>query len=154
MQILTKGFGLIGGFIGSKLGWAVKKFGYAGLLYAALKVAQGIVIVLLLSFSYWFIGFLLNIWSLISYFIDDFQNMSVGNGEAYGISLSVIMENVKGFLYASGLSTTIVTCGNLLMSILSLIFIRAVYFIYIKIYKIIYDMFASGINLLSGSIKL
>ena len=154
MHILTSFFGMIGGFIASLVGWFVKKFGYSAVLFTLHKSAQVLIIVALIAFAYWFTGFLLNLWSVISTFVNDFQNISVGSGEAYGISLSVIIENVKGFIYASGLSTAIVTCGNLLMSILSLIFIRALYYVYIKLIKIIYDMFTDGINLLSGSIRL
>ena len=86
--------------------------------------------------------------------IDGFQTMSVGGGDAYGITLANILDNAKGFIYASGLSTAIVTCGNLLVSILSLIFIRALYYVYLKVVKFIYEMFTDGINLLSGSIRL
>ena len=154
MGILTSFFGMVGGFIASILGWFVKRFGYASVLFALQKSAQVLVIAVLMTFAFWFTGFVVNIWLLISNFVNDFQNMNVGTGQAYGQSLSLILENAKGFIYSSGLSTAIVTCGNLLMSILSLIFIRAIYFVYIKLIKIVYDMFTDGINLLSGATKL
>ena len=154
MGILTSFFGMIGGFIASLLGWFVKRFGYSSVLFVMQKAVQVLIIASLMTFAYWFTGFLLNLWAVISDFVDSFQNISVGSGEAFGISLSVIIENLKGFIYASGLSTAIVTCGNLLISILSLIFIRALYFVYLKLIKIIYDMFTDGINLLSGTIRL
>ncbi len=154
MPILTSFFGMVGGFIASLLGWFVKRFGYSTVLFVMQKTVQLLIIAALMSFAFWFTGFLLNLWSVISDFVDSFQNINVGSGEAYGISLSVIVENLKGFIYASGLSTAIVTAGNLLISILSLIFIRALYYVYLKLIKIIYDMFTDGINLLSGSIRL
>lgn len=154
MPILTSFFGFISGFIGTILTYLVKKFGYASVLFVAQKTVQVLIIALLLSFAYWFTGFLINIWLLISNFVDDFQSMNVGSGVAYGQGLSVILENAKGFIYASGLSTAIVTCGNLLISILSLIFIRALYYVYIKVVAFIYKMFSDGINLLGNSIRL
>lgn len=154
MPILTSFFGMVGGFIASLVGWFVKRFGYAAVLFTLQKAAQILIIAALMSFAYWFTGFLINLWTIISNFVNDFQNINVGSGSAYGITLAVIIDNVKGFIYASGLSTAIVTVGNLLLSILSLIFIRALYYVYIKLIKIIYDMFTDGINLLSGSIRL
>ena len=156
MPIITSFFGMLGGFIASIVGWFVKKFGYSAVLFTLHKSVQVLIVVALMSFAFWFTGFLLNLWSVISNFVDDFQNISVGVGgsKAFGISLSVIIENLKGFIYTSGLSVAILTCGNLLLSILSLIFIRALYYVYLKLIKIIYDMFTNGINLLSGSIRL
>lgn len=154
MPILTSFFGMIGGFITSLVTWLVKRFGYSAVLFTLQKSAQVLIITALLSFSFWFTGFIINLWTLVSNFVNDFQNINVGSGSAFGITLAVIIDNVKGFIYASGLSTAIVTCGNLLLSILSLIFIRALYYVYIKLIKIIYDMFTDGINLLSGSIRL
>ena len=154
MPILTSFFGMIGGFITTILTWLVKRFGYVTVLFVAQKTVQVLIIALLMSFAYWFTGFLLNLWAMLGDVIDGFQTMSVGGGDAYGITLANILDNAKGFIYASGLSTAIVTCGNLLVSILSLIFIRALYYVYLKVVKFIYEMFTDGINLLSGSIRL
>lgn len=154
MPILTKLSGVIGGAITSLFAFFVKKFGYAAVLFTLQKTVQVMIIALLMSFFFWFTAFMLELWNMISTTVDGFQNMSVGSGEAYGVSLNTILENMKGFIYASGLSTAIVTCGNLLMSILSLIFIRALFSVYLYIMKFIYKMFTDGVILLSGSIRL
>jgi len=154
MAILTSFFGMIGGFITSLVAWLVKRFGYSAVLFTLHKSAQVLIITALMAFAYWFTGFIINLWTMISDFVNSFQNINVGVGDAFGITLAVIIDNVKGFIYASGLSTAIVTTGNLLLSILSLIFVKALYSVYIKLIKIIYDMFTDGINLLNGSIRL
>ena len=58
MPILTSFFGMIGGFITTILTWLVKRFGYVTVLFVAQKTVQVLIIALLMSFAYWFTGFL------------------------------------------------------------------------------------------------
>ena len=109
MAILTSFFGMIGGFITSLVAWLVKRFGYSAVLFTLHKSAQVLIITALMAFAYWFTGFIINLWTMISDFVNSFQNINVGAGDAFGITLAVIIDNVKGFIYASGLSTAIVT---------------------------------------------
>jgi len=133
----------------------VKRFGYKAVLFVALKSFQVLIIALLLAFFVFSTNFMINLWGVISNFVNHFQNLSVGSGSTYGgITLSVILQNVKGFIYASGLSDAIVTGGNLFLSFLSIIFVKALYKIYVFVYLKIYKLFTDGINVLAGSISL
>lgn len=144
--------GFVASFFTRILTFFVKRFGYQSVLFFALKAFQVLVIALLLAFFVFFTNFFLQIWALIAHFVNNFQSMSVGAGSTYGgVTLTTIMENVKGFVYASGLSDAIVTAGNLFISFLSLIFIKGLYKIYVFVYLKIYKLFTDGINLLSGS---
>ena len=144
--------GFFASFFTRILTFFVKRFGYRAVLFVALKSVQILVIALLLAFFVFFTSFLVNIWGQISDFITNFQNISVADSTTYGgITLSVILQNIKGFIYSSGLSDAIVTAGNLFVAILSLIFIKALYKIYVFVYLKIYKLFTDGINLLAGS---
>ena len=144
--------GFFASFFTRILTFFVKRFGYKAVLFVALRSAQVLVIALLLAFFVFSTNFMINLWGVISNFINNFQNMSVGSGATYGgVTLSVILQNVKGFIYASGLSDAIVTSGNLFLSFLSIIFVKALYKVYVYVYLKIYSLFTDGINVLSGS---
>jgi len=146
--------GFIASFFSGIISFLVKKFGYSAVLFTLQKSVQVIVIALLLAFFVFFTNYVLQIWNAITTLVNDFQSVSAGSGSAYGITLATILENTKGFIYASGLSDAIVTAGNLFISVLSLIFIRGLYFVYIKVIMYIYKMFDDGIKLLAGSTVL
>jgi len=144
--------GYIASFFTSFLTFFVKRFGYQAVLFVALKSFQILMIAVLLAFFVFTTSFLINLWGVISTFINDFQNISVGAGVTYGgVTLSTILQNVKGFIYASGLSDALVTSGNLFLSFLSIIFIKALYKAYVYVYFKIYKIFTDGINVLAGS---
>ena len=145
-------FGFIASYFFNLLTFLVKKFGYQAVLFVALKTAQILIIALLLTFFVYFTTFFLQVWSLITNFINHLQSLSIANSSTYGgVTLDVILANAKGFIYASGLSDALVTSGNLFISFLSLIFIKSLYKIYVFVYLKIYNLFTDGINVLAGS---
>lgn len=146
--------GFIAGLITPFLRFIVRKLGYATALFMVQKGVQILILATIAGAFAWFVGYLLQIWNMVSDIVSDVSSFSPGSGEAYGVSLSTLWESLKGFIYASGLSTAFVTCGNLLISVLSLIFIKALYGIYLKLIKYIWDMFSSGMQLLSNTIRL
>ena len=144
--------GFFASFFTRILTFFVKRFGYKAVLFVALKSVQVLVIALLLAFFVFATNFMINLWGVISDFINHFQNLTVADASTYGgITLSVILQNVKGFIYSSGLSDAIVTSGNLFVSFLSIIFVKALYKVYVFVYLKIYKLFTDGINLLAGS---
>jgi len=64
------------------------------------------------------------------------------------------MQNARGFIYASGLSDALVTSGNLLISIFSLIALKYTWKLYFFIADKLKTLLDRGLNLLSGSIRL
>jgi len=148
--------GFLGGFISRILSFFVKKFGYQVVLFTLQKSVQIIVIAILLAFFTYTLAYILQIWNTFSSLINDLNNIgnNVGSGSAYGITLSQIMQNARGFIYSSGLSDALVTSGNLLISIFSLIAIKYLYKVYLYLVIKLNDLFDQGLNLLSGSIRL
>jgi len=144
--------GFFASFFTRILTFFVKRFGYKAALFVALKSFQVLAIPLLLAFFVFFTSFIINIWGFVVSFIHSFQTVSLSNAVTYGgITLSVILQNVKGFIYASGLSDAVVTGGNMFVSILSIIFVKALYKVYIFVYFKILKLFTDGIIVLAGS---
>jgi len=74
---------------------------------------------LYISSIFMFVYFLVSVFNTLFDLIHDINNISPGDGQAYGITLSSIWNAFLGFMYASGLSDAIMSATALLVTLLS-----------------------------------
>jgi len=145
----------IGGLIVSVLKFFVKRFGFAAVAMSIKMATNALVLAFAMAFLLFTTNYIIHFWNMLFTLVQSFNQFgSTVSGTAFGISLSTIVSNFWGFMYSSGLSEAFLTVGNAFMAVLSLIFIRALYQIYMKLYHILFDMLDSGLNLLSHIIYL
>jgi len=145
----------IGGLIVSILKFFVKRFGFASVAMAINVTANALILAFAMAFLLFTTNFIIHFWNMLFTLVQSFNSFgSTVSGDAFGISLSTIISNFWGFMYASGLSEAFLTVGNAFMAVLSLVFIKALYQIYMKLYRLLMSMLDSGLNLLSHIIYL
>lgn len=141
----------VGGFIVGIIKYFIKKFGFVTVATVIVSAFNTLIFAFFTAFLVFTTNYLLNLWNALSDLINSFNTFGNGvSGVAYGIDLSTIISNFWGFMYASGLSDALVTTGNLFMSVLSLIFIRALYLVYLRVAQLIKTMLYEGLNLLTS----
>ena len=139
----------VGSFIVGIIRYFIKKFGFIAVATTVDSAFNTLIFAFFTAFLVFTTNYLLNLWNALSALINSFNTFGSNvSGVAYGINLSTIVANFWGFMYASGLSDALVTVGNLFFSVLSLIFIRALFLIYLRVAQLIKTMLYEGLNLL------
>ena len=145
----------IGGFIVSIIKFFVKRFGFASVAFAIQITFNTLILAVFMAFLLFTTNYIIHFWNMLFSLVHSYNTFGSGvSGQAFGISLSTIVSNFWGFMYASGLSEAFLTVGNAFMAVLSLVFIRALWNIYLILYRLLFKLLNSGLNLLSHSISL
>jgi len=138
------------------LTYFIKKFGYASVLITIQRTFQVLIFAVFSAFVVFTLNYILQIWNVFLQLIQHINSFGVGvSGQTYGgIDLATIVQASKSFFVASGLSDAFVVNGNLLISFVSVVFIKKLWSLYLNIAYKMYEVLNSGLNLLSNTIAL
>jgi len=123
--------GFVTGVILNFLEWLVKRFGISKTVIVIQITVLAAYVAFLLSAVTFIVLYLFKLWNLFKDLLQQLGNSSTVSGEAYGITLSTIMNNVWGFMQSSGISDALVISMDLFIGLLSIFFTIQAYKLFI-----------------------
>jgi len=111
-------------------------------VYSLTSLAVTLYIAAFIAFG----AFLLKIVNLLYSLLDQANNVNIGSGEAYGVTLVSIWHAFIGFMYASGIGEAFMTALNLFLSLLFMLYA-------VRISITVSRVFMEVSNLLTNSLR-
>ena len=146
MQFLI---GFIVSTISGLLKWIIKKLGISKGVVAVQIFVAGAYYAFLFSAVLFIVDFVFRLWDMVRNVMQSLNQMNV-SGQAYGISLETILQNVWGFMNAAGITDALIAAGDLFIALLSIYFTIKMYQLFVALTKEVYTIITHTLNLLTA----